>query len=90
MSDIDGLKIFKLYDHPKIRVQIEVMKTEVLNHQTLVDFIKSFEERKENKGKDTFDLSDCSPNSCPTESLFMIFNVTYNDDQKKSHTDYLE
>ena len=27
-SDIDGLKIFKLYEHPDIRAQIEVMKTE--------------------------------------------------------------
>jgi hypothetical protein len=109
VSDIDGLKIFRLYGYPKIRVQIEVMKTEVLKYQTLVDSIKSFEERKENKGKDAFDLSDwwtsncatlpdftyvlCvvvtnSPNSCPTESLFIIFNTTYNDDQKNSHTDY--
>ena len=25
--DIDNLKIFKLYEHPEIRTQIEVMKT---------------------------------------------------------------
>jgi hypothetical protein len=31
-----------------------------------------------------------SPNSCPTEGLFNIFNVTYNDDQKKSYTDYID
>ena len=31
-----------------------------------------------------------SPNSCPSESLFRIFNATYNDDLKKSHTDYIE
>ena len=31
-----------------------------------------------------------SPNSCPPERLFSIFNVTYNDDQKRSHTDYIE
>ena len=31
-----------------------------------------------------------SPNSCPSESLFNIFNETYNDDQKKSHTDYIQ
>jgi hypothetical protein len=68
-------------------------------------------DRKDNKEKDTFDLSDwwksnCStlsgfaymlsavltnsPNSCPLESLFSIFNSTYNDDQKRSHTDYIE
>ena len=32
-SDIDGLKIFQLYEHPEIRPQIEVMKTEVMKYQ---------------------------------------------------------
>jgi hypothetical protein len=83
-------------------------------YQVLTDSIKWLEERKDSKGKDTFDLSDwwwlvevklcnatgirvrvaCrlnnSPNSCPSESLFTIFNVTYNDDQKLSHTDYID
>ena len=27
VSDIDGLKIFKFYEHPEIRAQIAVMKT---------------------------------------------------------------
>ena len=110
-SDIDGLKIFQFYEHPEIRPQIEVMKTEVMKYQTLADSIKSFEERKDSKGKDTFDLSDwwksnCatlsrfayvlravltnSPNLCPPERLFSLFNTTYNDDQKKSHADYIE
>ncbi len=110
-SDIDGLKIFKFYDHPEIRAEIEVMKTEVMKYQALVGSIKSFEERKDNKGKDTFVLSDwwksnCatlpgfayvlravltnSPNSYPPERLFNIFNATYGDDQKNSHTDYIE
>ena len=31
-----------------------------------------------------------SPNSCPPERLFSIFNTTYNDDQKSSHTDYIQ
>ena len=31
-----------------------------------------------------------SPNSCLSERLFNIFNATYNDDQKKSHDDYIE
>jgi hypothetical protein len=31
-----------------------------------------------------------SPNSCPPESLFSIINSTYNYDQKRSHTDYIE
>ena len=87
------------------------MKTEVIKYQTLAGSIKSFEERKDSKGKDTFDLCDwwksnCatspgfvyvlhavltnSPSACPPEGLFRIFNATYNDDQKKSHTDYIQ
>ena len=31
-----------------------------------------------------------SPNSYPPESLFTIFNATYDDDQKRSHTDYIQ
>jgi hypothetical protein len=48
-SDIDGLKIFKFYEHPEIRVEIEVMKDEVMKYQTLAVSIKSFEERKDRK-----------------------------------------
>ena len=80
-------------------------------YQALPDSIKSFEERKDRKGKYTFDLSDwwksnCatfpgftyvfrvvmtnSPTSCPTERLCRIFNATYNDDQRKSHADYID
>jgi hypothetical protein len=98
-------------DHPEIRPQIEVMKTEVMKYQALVGSIKSFEERKDSKGKDTFDLPDwwksnCatlpgfayvlrsvltnSRNSYPPACLFIIFNATYNDDQKRSHADYIE
>ncbi len=33
VSDIDGLKIFKFYEHPEIRAQIEGMKTEVMKYQ---------------------------------------------------------
>ena len=58
VSDIDELKIFKFYEHPEIRPQIELMKTEVIKYQALAGSIKSFEERKDSKGKDTFDLSD--------------------------------
>ncbi len=48
MSDIDELKIFKLYEDPEIRPQVDVMKTEVMKYQTLTGSIKSFEERKDN------------------------------------------
>jgi hypothetical protein len=40
------------------RAQIEVMKTEAMKYQALADSIKSSEERKDNQGKDAFDLSD--------------------------------
>jgi hypothetical protein len=33
-SDIDGLKIFKFYDNPEIRAEIQVMKT-VMKYQAL-------------------------------------------------------
>jgi hypothetical protein len=42
--DIDGLKIFKLCEHPEIHPQIEVMKTQVMKYQALAASIKSFEE----------------------------------------------
>jgi len=32
VSDIDGFKIFKFYEHPEIRPQIEMMKTEVMKY----------------------------------------------------------
>ena len=70
VSDIDGLKTLKLYEHPEIRLQIEVMKTEVMKHQALAVSMKSFEERKDNKGKDTFDLSDWWKSICATLPAF--------------------
>jgi len=39
-------------------LQIEVMKTEVIKYQNLVDSIKPHLERKDVKGNDTFDISD--------------------------------
>ncbi len=111
MSDIEGLKIFKLSQHPQIMVQIQVMKTEVITYQTLADSIKPLVERKDDKGQDTFEISDwwkanCamlpaftyvlravltkSPNSCPPERLFSIFNSTFDADQKSSYSDYIQ
>ena len=66
-SDIDGFKKFKFYEHPEIRPQIEVMKTEVMKYQALAGSIKSFEERKDSKGKDTFDLSDWWKSNCAVQ-----------------------
>ena len=73
--DIDNLKIFKLYEHPEIRPQNEVMKTEVMKYQAHTDSMKSFETNKDNKGKDTFDLSDWWKSNCTT---------------LPSHTDYIQ
>ena len=64
-----------MYEHPEIRPQIEVMKTEVMKYQVHADSIKSFEENKDRKGKDTFDLSDWWKSNCAT---------------LPSHTDYIQ
>jgi hypothetical protein len=50
--------ICKLSQHPQIILQIGIMKTEVMTDQTLADSIKPLVNRKDNKGKDTFDMSD--------------------------------
>ena len=47
VSDIEGLKMFKLSQHPQIMVQIEVMKNEVITYQTPADSIKPLVERKD-------------------------------------------
>ena len=64
VSDVEGMKILKLLHHPQIMLQIEVMKTEVIKYQTLVDSIKSHVERKDVKGNDTFDISDWWKANC--------------------------
>ena len=85
------------------------MKNEVITYQTPADSINPLVERKDDKGQDTFDISDwwkenCtklpaftyvlrvvlinSHNSCPPESLFTIFNATF--DQKSSNADYIQ
>jgi hypothetical protein len=53
-SDIDGFKKFKFYEHPEIRPQIEVMKTEVMKYQSLTGSIKSFEERARGRTPSTY------------------------------------
>ena len=92
-------------------VQIEVMKNEVITYQTPADSIKSLVERKDDKGQDTFDISDwwkanCaklpaftyvlrtvltnSPNICPPECPFSIFNSSFDADQESSYADYIQ
>jgi hypothetical protein len=64
VSDIEGLKIFKLSQHPQIMVQIEVMKNEVITYQTSADSIKPLVDGKDDKGQDTFDISDWWKANC--------------------------
>ena len=46
------------------KIEIEVMKTEVMKYQTLVGSISH--SRKRRKGKDTFDSSDWWKSNCVT------------------------
>ena len=52
--------------NPEIRAEIQVMKPEVMKYQALAGSIKSFEERKNSKGKDKFDSSDWWKSNCAT------------------------
>jgi hypothetical protein len=45
-------------------VRIEVMKNEVITYQTPDDSIKPLVERKDDKGQDTFDISDWWKANC--------------------------
>jgi hypothetical protein len=40
------------------------MKTEVISYQTPADYIQSFVERRDDQGKDTFDMSDWWKANC--------------------------
>ena len=58
------------------------MKTEVMKYQALAGSIKSFEERKDSKGKDTFDLPDWWKSNCATLPGFTymlgaVLNIYY-------------
>jgi len=64
LSDIEGMKILKLSQHPQIMLQIEVMKAEVITYHTLDDSMKPLVERKDDKWKDTFDISDWWNSNC--------------------------
>jgi hypothetical protein len=89
-SDIDGVKIFKVYEHPEIRAQIEVMKIEFMRYQVLTDSIKSFEERKDRKGKDTFDLSDWwKSNSVTLPGLSYVLRVVLTNSPNSCPTERL-
>ena len=68
--DIEGMKILKLSQHPQIILQIEVMKTEVITYQTLAGSIMPLVERKDVKGKDTFDMSDWCKTNCAILAAF--------------------
>ncbi len=86
VSDIDELKIFKVYEHHEIRPQIELVKTEVIKYETLPAWWKSNCPTLTAFTYVFRTVMTNSPNSCPSESLFTIFNATYNDDQKSAYT----
>jgi hypothetical protein len=50
-SDVEGLKILKLSQHPQIMLQIEVMEIEVIKYQTLAGSIKPLVDRRDTKGE---------------------------------------
>ena len=56
--DIDILKLFKLSQHPDIRPRLEGMKAAISKYNAVAEFIKALDERKDDKGNDTFVLCD--------------------------------
>ena len=52
------MNLFKLSDHPQIGPHIEGMKSEINKYHAIVQSIKSVDERKDAKGRDTFSLPE--------------------------------
>jgi hypothetical protein len=68
VADIDNLKLFKVSEHPQIGPHIQVMKSEINKYHAIVQSIKSLDERKDVKGKDTFSLPEwwrCNSGNLP-------------------------
>jgi hypothetical protein len=57
-ADIDNLNLFKLREHPQIGTHIQGMKSEINKYHTIVQSIKSLDERKDAMGRDTFSLPE--------------------------------
>ena len=57
-------------------VQIEVMKNEVITYQTPADSIKQLVERKDDKGQDTFDISDWWKTNCAKIPAFTYVQLS--------------
>jgi hypothetical protein len=55
-TDIDALSIFRFSAHPKIKPALKTMKDELPKYLSKVNEIKPLAQRKDSKGKDTFDL----------------------------------
>jgi hypothetical protein len=56
-SETDVLKIFKLCEHPEIRPQIDVMKTEDMKYQAFARLTPSSHSRKGRIARGTIDSS---------------------------------
>ena len=68
VADIDNLNLFRLSEHPQIGTHIQGMKSEINTYHVLVQSIKSLDERKDVKGKDTFSLPEwwrCNSGNLP-------------------------
>ena len=88
MSDIEGLTILKLSEHPQIILQIEVKDGKGKDTFDISDWWKA---NCANLPALTYVLRAVltySHNSCPPERLFTIFNSTF--DQKSSYADYIQ
>ncbi len=57
-------------------VWIEVMKNEVITYQTSSDSIKPLVERKDDKGQDTFDISDWWKTNCAKIPAFTYVQLS--------------
>ena len=58
-ADIDGLSLFKFYNHPKVGPAITKMKSEIATYNSKVKSIKPLSQRRHPKTqKDTFDMGD--------------------------------
>jgi hypothetical protein len=83
VADIDNLNLFRLSEHPQIGThnkfcfcknnkrtidRVQGMKSEINTYHVLVQSIKSLDERKDVKGKDTFSLPEwwrCNSGNLP-------------------------
>lgn len=62
LVDVDNMKLCKLSEHPDTRPRLDGMQTDKSKYHSVVQGIKSFDERKDAQGTDAFDISDAKGN----------------------------